>query len=166
MYHLRNFHIFQTENPISLKYGLDAIPYCASQLWQELPIENGEVASLALFKNCIKTWKCEDCPCRSCKIFIQNVGYIWLGPITDRNISVNCSICMRHICIYKFIVNHWNAVYSLWYYSHTGTVLFFVVAVVVVAWTSSELCILCYVCILYLKSTHKIVYNKKLINID
>ena len=55
MYNLRNFHIFQTENPCSLKYGLDAIPYCASQLWQELPIENGEVASLALFKNCIKT---------------------------------------------------------------------------------------------------------------
>ena len=33
MYNLRNFHIFQTENPRSLKYGLDAIPYRASQLW-------------------------------------------------------------------------------------------------------------------------------------
>ena len=58
MYNLRNFHIFQTENPRSLKHGLR------------------EAASLILFKNRIKTWKCEDCPCRSCKIFIQNVGYI------------------------------------------------------------------------------------------
>ena len=33
-------------------------------------------ASLTLFKNRIQTWKCEDCPCRSCKIFIENVGYI------------------------------------------------------------------------------------------
>ena len=35
MYNLRNFQckIFQTENPPSLKYGLDAIPYRASQLW-------------------------------------------------------------------------------------------------------------------------------------
>ena len=45
---------------------------------------------------------------------------------------------MRHICIYKCIVNHWNAVYSLLCYSHTGPVLFFVVAVVVVAWTLPE----------------------------
>ena len=29
-YNLRNFHIFQTENLRSLKYGLDAIPYRAS----------------------------------------------------------------------------------------------------------------------------------------
>ena len=76
MYKLRNFHIFETENPRSLKYGLDAIRYHASQLWQQVPIDIREAVSLALFKNRIKTWKCEDCPCRSCKIFIQNVGYI------------------------------------------------------------------------------------------
>ena len=34
MYHLRNLHVFQTENPHSLKTRLDAIPYHASQLWQ------------------------------------------------------------------------------------------------------------------------------------
>ena len=53
-YNLRNFHIFQTENPRSLKYGLDAIPYRASQLWQQVPIDIREAASLALFKNRIK----------------------------------------------------------------------------------------------------------------
>ena len=76
MYNFRNFHIFQTEHPRSLKYGLDVIPYRASQLWQQIPINICEVASLAYFKNQIKSWKCEDCPCRSWKIFIQNVGYI------------------------------------------------------------------------------------------
>ena len=75
-YSLRNFHIFQTENLCSLKYGLDAIPYRASQLWQQVPFDIREAASLTLFKNRIKTCKCEDCPCRFCKIFIQNVGYI------------------------------------------------------------------------------------------
>ena len=74
MYNLRNFHIFQTENPRSLKYGFDAIPYRASQLWQQVPIDIRGAAFLALFKNRIKT--CEDCPCRTCKIFIQNVEYI------------------------------------------------------------------------------------------
>ena len=65
MYDLRNFHIFETENPRSLKYGPNAIPYRASQLWQQVPIDIREAASLALFKNCIKTCNCEDCPCRS-----------------------------------------------------------------------------------------------------
>ena len=76
MYNLQNFHIFQTANTCLLKYRLDAIPYRARQLWQQVPIDIREAASLTLFKNRIKTWKCEDCPCRSCKIFIQNVGYI------------------------------------------------------------------------------------------
>ena len=67
-YNLQNFHIFQKENPRSLKYRLDAIPYRASQLWQQVPIDIREAAFLTLFKNCIKTWKCEDCPCRSCKM--------------------------------------------------------------------------------------------------
>ena len=33
-HNLWNFHTFQTENPRSLKYSLDAISYRASQLWQ------------------------------------------------------------------------------------------------------------------------------------
>ena len=76
MYNLRNFHIFQTENPRSLKYGLEAIVYCASQLLLQVPTDIREAASLACFKNRIKTWKCEKRPCKSCKIFIKNVGYI------------------------------------------------------------------------------------------
>ena len=65
MYNLRNFDIFQTDNLRSLKYGVDAIPYCASQPWQQVPIDIREAASLTLFENRIKTWKCEDCPCTS-----------------------------------------------------------------------------------------------------
>ena len=75
-YNLRNFLIFQTENPRSLKYGFDATPYRASQIWQQVLFDNRVVAPLSLCKNYVKTWKCEDCPCRSCKVFIQNVGYI------------------------------------------------------------------------------------------
>ena len=75
-YNLQNFHIFKTENSCSLKYGLDGIPFTASQLWQQVAIDMREIASLALLKNCIETWKCEDYGCRSCKIFIQKVGYI------------------------------------------------------------------------------------------
>ena len=76
MYILRNFHIFYTENPLSLKYGHDAITYSASQLRQQGPIDIREAASQALLKNRIKAWKCKNYPCRSCKTVIQNVRYI------------------------------------------------------------------------------------------
>ena len=90
MYSLRNFHIFQTENPCSLKYGLDVFPHRASHLWQQLPIDIHEATSLALFKNRIKTWKCEDFPCRSCKILIKMSRISDNGPlVTNGNISIN-----------------------------------------------------------------------------
>ena len=50
MYNLRNFRIFQAENPCLLKYKLDATPDHASQLWQQVIIDIHEAASLALFK--------------------------------------------------------------------------------------------------------------------
>ena len=61
-------------NPRSLKYGPDDIR--TNQLTQQVPLDIREAAAIALFKNHIKTWKCKDCPCRSYKILIQNVGYI------------------------------------------------------------------------------------------
>ena len=45
-YNLPNFHTFETENPPSLKYGLDVILYLASQLWQQVPIDIRETVSL------------------------------------------------------------------------------------------------------------------------
>ena len=36
MCNFRNFHIYQIENHRSLKYGLNAIPYRANQLWQQV----------------------------------------------------------------------------------------------------------------------------------
>ena len=54
MYNLANFHIFQIENPRLLKYELDAIPYRATQLWQQVPIDIRE--AIPLFKILIKTW--------------------------------------------------------------------------------------------------------------
>ena len=83
MYKLQNFHIFQPENPRSLKYRFDAIPYRASKPWKQVPNDIHEAASLAFFKHCIKTWKCEDCPCRPWKILIQNVAYIRVGSICN-----------------------------------------------------------------------------------
>ena len=38
-----------------------------------------EIDYLKNFKNTIKKWKPELCPCRLCKIYIQNLEYLPLG---------------------------------------------------------------------------------------
>ena len=89
MYNLPNFPTFHTENFHSLKYGLDAVPYRASQLWQQVPNDIREATSLAFFKNRIKSWKCEDFPCRSSKCLFKISGISDQGPlVTDGNMSV------------------------------------------------------------------------------
>ena len=39
IYNLRNFHAFESQNPITKKFGLDSIAYRASQLWKNVPEE-------------------------------------------------------------------------------------------------------------------------------
>ena len=36
---LRNFHVFESQNPRTKKFGVDSIAYRASQLWKNVPEE-------------------------------------------------------------------------------------------------------------------------------
>ena len=37
-YNIRNIRLFCSENPRSVRFGGDAIAFCATQLWQKVPI--------------------------------------------------------------------------------------------------------------------------------
>ena len=75
-YNICNIHLFSSENPRSVCFGVDAIAFSASQLWQKVPIAMKDSSSLKIFKAKIKLWSCDDCPCNLCKKFVANVGYI------------------------------------------------------------------------------------------
>ena len=77
IYNLRSFNIFQTNIPRSNRYGLNSIPYRANQLWKILPENIKSSQSLSCFKDKIKNWCCNNCPCTICKTFIPNLGYLW-----------------------------------------------------------------------------------------
>ena len=53
-YNLRNFHIFESQNPKTKQFGLDNIVYRASQLWKNVPEEIINSTSLPVFKEKIK----------------------------------------------------------------------------------------------------------------
>ena len=75
-YNVCNTPFFSSENSWSVRFGVDAIAFCASQLWQKVHIVMKDSSLLEIFKAKIKLWSCDDCPCNLCKRFIVNVGYI------------------------------------------------------------------------------------------
>ena len=72
-YNLRNFHIFESQNSRTQKFGLDNIAYTASQNFTE-EIRNS--TSLSIFKKKIKKVPLVSCSCNCFRKCIHHVGFI------------------------------------------------------------------------------------------
>ena len=75
-YDIRNFHVLLTDFRRTVNYGIETITYRAPSLWAKLPSEYKLAASLEEFKVKIKKWICDTCPCRLCRKFQLNLGFI------------------------------------------------------------------------------------------
>ena len=75
-YNLRHSQKFVSTKKNSVKMGLETINYRAPQLWNLVPTEIKDAPSLSIFKENIKSWSCDNYPCRLCKTYIANVGFI------------------------------------------------------------------------------------------
>ena len=75
-YNLRNNNEFTQPRVRSVSNGTESVRFKGPQLWQTLPptIRNSE--TLCRFKKEIKNWYGENCPCKLCRIFIPNLGYL------------------------------------------------------------------------------------------
>ena len=60
----------------TVKYGTETLSYLAPKIWNMLPAECTNAKSLGEFKSKIKNWTPENCPCRLCKIYVQNIGFL------------------------------------------------------------------------------------------
>ena len=75
-YNIRNFQGFETERKRTLYFGLETIRYRSPQLWSLLPEHTRQLNSLDQFKRSVRQWVCNTCPCRLCKLYLQNVGFL------------------------------------------------------------------------------------------
>ena len=75
-YDLRNFHIFESQNHRTKKFGLDSTAYRASQLWKNVPEEIRNSTSLPMFKKKTKKVPLISCSCNCCRKYIHHVGFI------------------------------------------------------------------------------------------
>ena len=75
-YNLRNKNNFKSRRINSIRYSIDSLTYLGPKIWNIVPEGKKKSESLNVFKTKIKKWIPGDCPCRLCRPFIQNLGYI------------------------------------------------------------------------------------------
>ena len=71
-------HNSQFSTPIvkTVFQGTEIISYPGPTIRDTLPVTSKELRSLKAFKNIIKKWKPENCPCRLCKTRVIRIGFI------------------------------------------------------------------------------------------
>ena len=76
VYNLRSGSQLETRNINTVHFGCESTVTLGSKIWKLIPnnIKNSE--SLAEFKAKIKKWVPKACPCRLCKIYVGQVGFI------------------------------------------------------------------------------------------
>ena len=67
---------YNPNNPRKVNTGLETLGHLGPKIWKLVPNDTKDATSLPMFKNKIKKHKFLKCPCRLCKMYISNVGYI------------------------------------------------------------------------------------------
>ena len=73
---LRKEEGFEIPKVRTVNNGIETIRYRGPITWDLIPKDIQQSKSLSEFKTKIKKWKPKDCPCRLCKIYIQDLGFI------------------------------------------------------------------------------------------
>ena len=67
---------FETNNVRTVTYGTETISFLGPKIWSLIPNDIKNANTLNEFKSKIKEWIPTKCPCRLCKIYIKDVGFI------------------------------------------------------------------------------------------
>ena len=67
---------YNYSNPRTVNYGLETLRSFGPKLWNMIPKDLKNISTLTVFKRKIKKWIPQDCPCRLCKSYLPQLGYI------------------------------------------------------------------------------------------
>ena len=67
---------FKNRTVKTVKYGTESLSFLGPRIWNLIPPEIRNLTSLEQFKKGIKTWNTSKCPCRLCKKFVRNLGFL------------------------------------------------------------------------------------------
>ena len=60
----------------SVYHGMESLSFLCPKIWDLVPLELKQLESLEVFKLKIKKWILFECPCRLCRTYIQQVGFV------------------------------------------------------------------------------------------
>ena len=76
IYNLRSGMHLSRVNVHSAQYGTESIVNLGAKIWNLVPVHKKDLKALSTFKNQIKKWIPKDCPCRLCKVYVAQVGFL------------------------------------------------------------------------------------------
>ena len=75
-YNLRSRSDLTVPSINTLFKGQNSISYFGSVIWNLIPAELRGINSFQVFKSEIKEWRPTNCPCRLCRNYIGNLGFV------------------------------------------------------------------------------------------
>ena len=75
-YDIRSRRIFTTRSVKTVYYRTESLSYLAPKVWELIPNNIKSLENLPKFKKAIKNWKLDVCPCRFCRLYIPQVGFV------------------------------------------------------------------------------------------
>ena len=75
-YRLRANSFFKTRKVTSVHHGTESLSFLGPKIWDLVPLDIKQSENIDIFKSKIKRLSFPECPCRLCKIFIPQLGFI------------------------------------------------------------------------------------------
>ena len=75
-YNLRRCSDFRISSIRIVYHGSESISFLEPKIWNIFPGEIKRQTSQYIFKKSVKKWKPQDCPCKLCKVYINDVGFL------------------------------------------------------------------------------------------
>ena len=75
-YELKSGNHLQRANIQTMHFDSESTKTLGAKIWHVIPAEIKASKSFIIFKKKIKNWTPESCPCRFCRIYIGQVGFI------------------------------------------------------------------------------------------
>ena len=75
-FNLRTNPNFSSRQVHSVYHGTESLSFLGPKIWELVPEDTKQSESLKIFKNKIKKWVPSRCPCRLCRIYLQNIGFL------------------------------------------------------------------------------------------
>ena len=75
-YNLRNNPDFHLYDPKTVHLGIQSLSFLGPKIWELIPSIIKESPNLQCFKSKIRNWIPDNCPCRLCKIYVDQLGFL------------------------------------------------------------------------------------------